>query len=293
LDREIAPFLEASKEVVLTADQLPISDISTLEKQEIAIAKSNKPILLIAEDNSDVIYYLKSCVGESYEVLEARNGKIALALALKHIPDIILSDVMMPALDGYELCTALKNDARTSHIPIVLLTAKATQAHKKTGLASGADAYLIKPFDKKELLIRLENLVLLRKQIQLFVQLNTYTANKKIPVAAKVAEKEIEFLQTLKQTVELNIQDDIFKAPQLARAMAMSQTQLYRKIKALTNQSTAQYIRNIRLEAAKKLLETTDFSIGRISLEVGFKNQAHFSKTFQKEYGVLPSGIRK
>lgn len=285
--------LKTPKVMGLTDDQLIRSDTPTLAKQEIGITKPDKPILLIAEDNADVIYYLKSCVGESYEVLEARNGKIALDLALQHIPDIILSDVMMPELDGFQLCAALKNDARTSHIPIVLLTAKATQENKKTGLASGADAYLIKPFDKNELLIRLENLVLLRKQMQLFIQLNAHSSNKGIPIATKVAEKEIEFLRILKQTVEKNIQDDIFKAPQLARAMAMSPTQLYRKIKALTNQATAQYIRSIRLEAGKKLLETTDFSIGRISLEVGFKNQAHFSKAFQKEYGVLPSEIRK
>lgn len=256
-------------------------------------SKTEQPLLLIIEDNPDVVYYLKECLFQHYEIIVATNGKEGTTLAFQYIPDIILSDVMMPEMDGYELCAILKNDARTSHIPIILLTAKATTENKHKGLEMGADAYLIKPFDKKELLLRLENLLLLRQQMQLHLQLNNHLRTAKSITNTTVATKEIVFLDQLQTTIQQQLSNEFFKTPQLAKAMAMSQTQLYRKIKALTNQSTAQYLKTIRLTAAKNLLLTTDYSIGQIAVEVGFKTQAHFTRSFQEMFNISPSKIRK
>ena len=285
---EITKEGEANSDPV--AAQIPTE---SLLNQSINQVSKEKPLLLIVEDNADVIYYLKACLLEDYEILVAMNGVEGLNCAFQKVPDLILSDVMMPEMGGYELCQQLKNDARTSHIPIVLLTAKGEKKNKYEGLSAGADAYLTKPFDKKELLLRLENLALLKKQMQLHLQLNTrLDINPKID-AVPIASKEVAFLQQLNMTIHDRIDDEFFRAPQLAKAMMMSQTQLYRKLKALTNQSTAQYIKTIRLEKAKNLLKTTDYSIGQVATEVGFKTQAHFSKSFQEEFGQLPSSIRK
>jgi len=285
---EITKNGEANSDQVMA--QIPTESVLS---QPINQVKKEKPLLLIVEDNADVIYYLKACLAETYEILVAMNGVKGLELAYQHIPDLILSDVMMPEIGGYELCHRLKNDARTSHIPIILLTAKVETASKYKGLEAGADAYLTKPFDKKELLLRLENLVLLKKQMQLHLQLNSHLETNQNNATSPVALKELTFLQRLRSTVHTNLNDEFFRAPQLAKAMMMSQTQLYRKIKALTNQSTAQYIRVIRLEKAKDLLKTTGFSIGQIATEVGFKTQAHFTRSFQEEFGKNPSKARK
>ncbi len=285
---EITKKGEANSDPVVT--QIPAESVKSHSINQV---NKEKPLLLIVEDNADVIYYLKACLVADYELVVAMNGEEGIALAFQHIPDLILSDVMMPEIGGYELCNQLKNDARTSHIPIILLTAKVEIESKYKGLEAGADAYLTKPFDKKELLLRLENLVLLKKQMQLHLQLNSHIPPNQNSAIAPIASKELAFLQLLRSTVYENMNDEFFRAPQLAKAMMMSQTQLYRKIKALTNQSTAQYIKTNRLEKAKNLLETTDFSIGQVATEVGFKTQAHFTRSFQEEFGQLPSSTRK
>ena len=285
---EITKNGEANSDPV--AAQIPTE---SLLNQSINQASKEKPLLLIVEDNADVIYYLKACLLEDYDILVAMNGVEGLNCAFQKVPDLILSDVMMPEMGGYELCQQLKNDARTSHIPIVLLTAKGEKKNKYKGLAAGADAYLTKPFDKKELLLRLENLALLKKQMQLHLQLNSHLEPNQNNITSPVALKELAFLQRLRSTVYANLNDEFFRAPQLAKNMMMSQTQLYRKIKALTNQPTAQYIKTIRLEKAKDLLQSTDYSIGQIAAEVGFKTQAHFTRSFQEEFRKKPSEIRK
>lgn len=289
LENSLITPLELIKDGEATSDYL----VAEQPAQAVQSKAVNKPLLLIVEDNRDVIYYLISCLSKDYRVLEATNGQMGLALALEHIPDVVLSDVMMPQMNGYELCHRLKNDARTSHIPIILLTAKTATESKYKGLESGADAYLAKPFDKKELLLRLENLILLKKQMQLHLQLSQHTSISSNEVYTSITQKEMLFLQDLQKIIDQHLNDELFKAPQLAKAMMMSQTQLYRKLKALTNQSTAQYIKTIRLEKAKKLLESTDYSIGQVATEVGFKTQSHFARSFQEEFGQRPSDIRK
>ena len=258
---------------------------------ELAAATTNeeKPLVLIIEDNADVTEYIISCLAADYNLQTAPNGKIGVEKALEIVPDVILSDVMMPEMDGFEVCQHLKTDRRTSHIPIVLLTAKATQADKIAGLTHGADAYLTKPFDKEELLVRLNNLSAVSQRLR-------ERLSAIVPATEAVSEVESQeagFLKEVNEIIESRLSDELFDTNHLCRAIAMSRTQLHRKLKALTGQSTASYIRTIRLKKAKSLLETTDLPIGDIASEIGYKDFSHFSRSFLKEFGVQPSETRK
>jgi DNA-binding response OmpR family regulator/anti-sigma regulatory factor (Ser/Thr protein kinase) len=253
------------------------------------------PQLLIIEDNADVVTYLKACLADHYQLDIAYNGKIGIEKAIEHIPDLIISDVMMPEKDGFEVCDALKNDERTSHIPIILLTAKADASSKLAGLRRGADAYLSKPFDKEELMVRLE--VLAKKQKRILAHfsqkiqqgINAYQPEEEAEEAIQI---EDAFIQKVRAIVEENYQDDLFGLPLLCKNIGMSRSQLFRKMKALIDTSPSDFIRQYRLQKAKTLLETTDLNTSEVAWETGFKDPAHFSKAFQKEFGVPPSQIR-
>ncbi len=247
------------------------------------------PLVLIIEDNADVVEYLSLCLADRYRLLTARNGQEGLERALEHIPDVVLCDVMMPELDGFETCRRLKEDRRTSHIPIILLTARATQENKVKGLTHGADAYLTKPFDKKELLVRLENLAALSQRLK-----DRLTASEASAEPSSESEqREAAFLREVDQIIADNLHREEFNSYRLCRAVAMSRAQLHRKLKALTGWSTAAYIRMVRLRQAKSLLETTDLPVGEIALQVGFRSFSHFSRSFAKEFGISPSETRK
>jgi YesN/AraC family two-component response regulator len=224
-----------------------------------------------------------------YKISLAHNGQEGIDAAFEHIPDLIVSDVMMPIKNGYELCNTLKTDQRTSHIPIVLLTAKADIDSKIEGLQRGADAYLAKPFDKKELRTRLEKLLELRTALQKRYQVDA----EEVPVEAAVeVEIEDEFIQMIKAAVFENLDDIDFGIPELCRAIGMSRTQLHRKTKALTGRSTSSFIRSIRLGKAKELLNTSNLNISQIAYEVGFKDPKYFSRTFAEEFGISPNQMR-
>lgn len=247
------------------------------------------PQLLIIEDNHDVIEYIKSCLRGLYQIHIATDGHSGVEKGLEVIPDVILSDVMMPLMDGFEVCRQLKANKRTSHIPIILLTAKATQEDKITGLSQGADAYLIKPFDKKELLVRLSNLTALSKKLQ--EHLGSESVN--IDALDERAQREVFFLREVNEIIDAQMSNELFSTQHLCRAIAMSRTQLHRKLKALTDRSTAQYIRIRKLEYAKQLLMTSDLPIGEIAAEVGYKDFSHFSRSFAKVHGIVPSSMRE
>ena len=251
-------------------------------------SEEEKPLVLIVEDNADVIHYIISCLNQDYTLKTARNGKQGVEMAFDTIPDLVLCDVMMPELDGFQVCRQLKSDRRTSHIPIVLLTAKSTQEDKLAGLAQGADAYLIKPFDKDELLLRIHNLTAQSRTLRTRL-LSLLTTDR---LQDEAESKEAKFLEELNQVITSNMGNELFNTTYLCRHMAMSRTQLYRKLKALTNQSTANYIRTTRLRKAKRYLETTDLPIGEIAVQVGYKDFSHFSRSFFKEFGTKPSEIR-
>lgn len=258
-----------------------------------AAAASNKPLLLIIEDNQDIIVYLQSCLEGLYQMEVAYNGKAGIDKALDAIPDLIISDVMMPEKDGYEVCDTLKNDERTSHIPIILLTAKADMASRITGLRRGADAYLAKPFDKEELLVRLEKLLELRQRLQERYATIADSAAAAPPVSSADYQLEDAFIQKIQGIVDAHYGDESFGLPQLCQLIGMSRSQLFRKMKALINESPSDFIRSYRLSKARALLEITNLNVSEVAWQVGYKDPAHFSKSFQDAFGLPPSAIRK
>lgn len=271
---------------------LPVSDaIETSILSTVPEEKSEWPILLIIEDNVDVAMYIKSLLEKEYVIHTAENGQIGIERAIDLVPDIIISDVMMPEKDGYEVCYTLKHDERTSHIPIILLTARAGQEDRIDGLHHGADAYLTKPFQKRELMIRLKKLVELRQQLQ--KRFSAKPITPRIASAQASDDKESQFLQKLRRSVLEQMDKPDFGVPQLAHSALMSHTQVYRKLKALTDQTPSQFIRSIRLQKGKELLLTTDMTISEIAYEVGFSDPNYFSRTFNKEFNVPPRDFRK
>ena len=232
----------------------------------------------------------------SYTVEWAENGTIGIERALETVPDIIISDVMMPEKDGYEVCQTLKDDERTSHVPIVLLTARADAASRIAGLRRGADAYLSKPFHREELLAQLQ--VLAEKQRRIATWLSKKAQNENPPqLPEAVAEEDVlvedAFIQKLRDIVTKNYTDEGFGLPQLCQKIGMSRSQLFRKMTALIAISPSDFIRSHRLNEAKRLLETTDLNVSEVAWQCGFVNLAHFSKIYQEEFGMAPSATNK
>lgn len=249
--------------------------------------KSDKdlPILLVAEDNADVRRYVADQLKASYQILEAADGKVGLNLALEHIPDLIISDIMMPEMDGMTLCKYLKANEKTNHIPIILLTAKADRRDRLEGLQIGADDYLTKPFDSQELLIRVKNLVDQRRQlIARFSKIGSLSIK---PVKA-VSPEEV-FLQKAVGIVQKHLEDEDFGVVELASAMLMSRHQLHRKIKALTDRSPSVFIRSLRLQESKRLLQQGEYTVSEVAFRLGFSSLAYFSKCFAQEFDQPPS----
>ena len=265
-------------------DPAPPADASDEEE---ASHRSALPELLIIEDNPDIVTYIKTILKDKYKAHTAGNGALGIEKALEIIPDIIISDVMMPEKNGYEVCETLKQDERASHIPIILLTAKATQADKVEGLKYGADAYLTKPFDKEELIVRLEKLVEFRRRLQ-----RHYASGAN---ASQTTEPSVDdiFLQKLWAHIQDNLSDAEFGVPQLAAAIDMNQMQVYRKVKALTGKTPSQFIRSYRLQKGLELLQKGELNISEIAYDVGFTDPSYFSRVFQKEFGKSPSDFIK
>ncbi|MEL7118328.1 MAG: ATP-binding protein, partial [Bacteroidota bacterium] len=267
--------------------------LPTDNNQVQATINNQQATLLIIEDNPDLIVYLETLLDKHYQLLIARDGEEGIEMALEHIPDLILSDVMMPKKDGYEVCSMLKKDVRTSHIPIVLLTAKATVDAKLEGLEKGADAYLSKPFNEKELFVRLEKLAELRRRLQERYQ-NIPAANSDVSTTEEHPfTQEDAFMKQLKTAVEDHLEDSSFGTTQLCKALGMSRTQLHLKVKALTNKPTSHVIRSIRLHRAKELLEQGELNVSQVIYEVGFNHLSYFSKTFTEEFGINPKDVVK
>lgn len=243
------------------------------------------PLVLIIEDNKDIVSFLRSCLQNNYTIEVAYNGQKGIDKALDIIPDIIISDVMMPEADGFTVCKTLKTDERTSHIPIILLTAKATQEDKLQGLGSGADAYLNKQFQKEELEVRLQKLIELRKLLQ-----HRYQNGSPDQIATK--NKEDEFIQKLRSIILEDIEDDTFSINDLCRSIGLSRMQVHRKLKALTGIPATAFIHSVRLQEAYKLLSNTELNVSEIAYRVGFSNHSYFTKLFVQQYGKTPSEIR-
>jgi YesN/AraC family two-component response regulator len=210
-------------------------------------------------------------------------------MAIAHVPDVILSDVMMPGKDGFQLCSLLKSDFRTNHIPIVLLTARADTQSRIAGLEHGADAYLTKPFHKKELIICLHNLLVQRETLRIKY---SATVNDKT-FEEKEAGLNVVFLKTVTGHLERNYKNDRYGIQNLHADLGISRVQLHRKLTALTGQSASIFIRNFRLQKAKKLLLENGKNVSDIAFEVGIPDASYFTQAFTSEYGMTPTEMRK
>jgi signal transduction histidine kinase/ligand-binding sensor domain-containing protein/AraC-like DNA-binding protein/ActR/RegA family two-component response regulator len=242
-------------------------------------------IILIIDDNPDVRYFIRSQFVPEYQVVEAPDGKEGLNLAFKHIPDIIITDIMMPGPDGIELCKKIKKDERTSHIPIILLTALTSKENIHLGLAAGADDYITKPFDISILHTKVENLLSLRKSLQLKYSGEMVLQPKNITITSP----DERFLKKAIEIVEKYIDDPELDSDKFASYLGVSRMQLYRKLNVLTDMTVREFIRNIRLKRAVQLLVQNKMNISEVAYAVGFKELSHFRKCFRQEFGLTPS----
>lgn len=266
-------------------------DVSSPEFQNNFEGNEEKTIILVVEDNYDMREFIKESLGKGYQIEEAVNGEQGVKKAEKIIPDIIISDMMMPKMDGGELTRTLKNNEITSHIPIILLTARSGQENKIDGLETGADEYLTKPFDTKELQIRIKNLITIRKKIhEKFSKLATLplvTENKKI------SSYDEKFMYKVMEVIEKHISEEDFSTEEFGKELGMSRMQVHRKLKALTGKSAIQFIRKVKLDKARKMIKGKNGNISEIAFSLGFGSPAYFTKCFKEEFGYPPSEIQE
>ena len=249
------------------------------------VEEADRKIVLVIEDNVDMQHFIRLILESgSYKVYQAFNGREGLEKAFELIPDIVLSDVMMPTISGYEVCSELKTDIRTIHIPVILLTAKFETDSRIEGLRSGADDYLSKPFNGRELLIRMENLIKSREVLKRHFREMVVIKPSEITTNSM----DEKFLQKIMDIIELNLENDSFSVDELADQMFISQSQLYRKLIALTGYSTSSFIQTVRLKKAAEMIQKKIGNIADISFKVGFNSPAYFSKCFKSHFGCTP-----
>jgi DNA-binding response OmpR family regulator len=305
-------LVEGKKDVILIPDEAgmknlkdePVNQINkvdssphfdklsvTNENQKNKGTEEEKTIILVVEDNYDMRQYIRESLDGNYLIEEAVNGEQGVRKAEKIIPDLIISDMMMPKMDGNELVRLLKNDEKTSHIPIILLTAKAGQENKLEGLETGADDYLTKPFDIKELQVRIKNLISIRKKLQeKYRRIGIRIPEVKGQKLSSIDEK---FMMRVGEVIEKHISEEEFDTEKFCKDVAMSRTQLHRKLKALTGKSASLYVRSVKLTKAKKMIEEQTGNISEIAYSLGFSSPAYFTRCFKEEFGYPPSEVKK
>jgi DNA-binding response OmpR family regulator len=250
---------------------------------------SEKPVVLVVEDSEDVRTYVSDILRSDYDVLLAESGEMGLEVTINNQPDLIISDVMMPGMDGFEFCKRIKSDWKTSHIPIILLTAKAAHQNKLEGLELGADDYITKPFDYKELLIRIKNLIDQRKKLK-------EKFGKDINTKAEMFSEnssDKEFIQKTIDVIEKNIHNEKFDSETLAKELYVSRSQLNRKLHAITGQGPGEFLRIYKLKRGAQMIMENKLSITQIAYEIGFGSPAQFTRAFQKYFKYLPSEFHK
>ncbi|MBX2816902.1 MAG: response regulator [Saprospiraceae bacterium] len=285
--RLLLPIHQESKpvgqDIDLSAISVPVIEREIKYSLENSPVQKDLPRVLVVEDSPDIAEYLTACLEEYYQVSTAPNGQEGLDAAIEHVPDLVISDVMMPRMTGLEFCTRLKTDTRTSHIPVVLLTAKADEVSRIEGLQTGADAYLTKPFNRQELLVRLGKLHQLRQTLR-----ERYQSLEHLLEERTSTNLEDSFMAKLYREVLDHAENPDYGVHELCRGMALSRTQLHRKIKALTDRSTTSFIRWVRLSRARQLIVKSDQRISEIAYHVGFSDPKYFSRSYAKEFGHSP-----
>lgn len=263
--------------------------------------KSEKPLILIVEDNPDLRLFIRGFLERDYAIMESNNGSAGWTLATEHIPDLIISDVMMSEMDGFTLCGKLKADERTNHIPVILLTAKTSAPNFLNGLKMGADIYLTKPFSIEVLMLQIENLLKARERIMRNYnqQLKADHSNAGMMPLSRPGDNDEaerllssfdnEFLAKVIKTIENHLDNETFGVPMLASALAMSQPVLYKKLHALTGMSVNDFVKSVKMNRATILLKSRRYTINEIAYMLGFNDRKYFSKEFKKRYGKTPS----
>ena len=270
--------------------EFSITDSSSQAPQNDNTIDEDKDIVLVVEDNSDVREFIKDSLGTEFQIEEAQNGEQGVRKAEQIIPDLIISDIMMPKMDGNELTRTLKNNEKTSHIPIILLTAKSEQESRLEGLEIGADDYLTKPFDTKELQIRINNLISIRRKLQ-----EKYSKGDFVPVKKaeerKLSNLEEQFMSKVLEVIEKHLSEEEFSIELFGKEVGMSRVQLHRKLKALSGKSASNYLRSVRLNKAKQMIEEQKGNISEIAYSVGFSSPQYFTRCFKEEFGIPPSEL--
>lgn len=282
--------------------QLPISpllsvmtarcSISTTENvmAQIISEHGEKPTILIIDDNNDIRQYERTLLQDYYFVLEASDGREGLEIARKEVPDLVICDVMMPVMDGLEFTQQLKTNTATSHIPVIMLTAKNLEEHRAEGYEQGADSYITKPFHSKVLLARVENLLHQRAHLrQLFAQ--GAAEGKETEEVSRLDDRDKAFVKQLHDIIKSNMGNSDFGVEDIGAEIGLSRVQLYRKVKAITGSSVVDLLRKARLAKARRLLEANSMNISEVAYEVGFSSPSYFTKCFKDEYGMLPGDV--
>lgn len=248
-------------------------------------SKEQLPIVLVVEDEHDINRYIKELLSDSYQVDVATNGASGLEKAIKLVPDVIISDIIMPEMNGIEMCQKLKSNIKTSHIPVIMLTAKSTEENQLEGMKAGANDYITKPFNPTILKQAVSNVVDTLKRQKTFNKNLWITEPEKI----ELPSKEDEFLKKVMAVIQQNLSDSRFEVTNLCAEIGLSRMQMHRKLKAITGQSSVELIRSVRFKKAAQLLETSSMNVSEVMWEVGIESTSHFSRTFKSIYGVSPS----
>lgn len=257
--------------------------------QQLVSENTNKPTILVIDDNNDIRQYEHTLLQDDYIVMEAVDGKEGLEIAKKEVPDLVICDVMMPVMDGLEFTEQLKTNKATSHIPVIMLTAKNLEEHRAEGYEHGADSYITKPFHSKVLLARIENLLKQRKLLKRLFQ-DSKEAEQEIS-ESHLEDRDKQFLKQLHSIIQKNLSDSEFGVEDIGKQIGLSRVQLYRKVKAMTGSSVVDLLRKARLAKARRLLESRSMSVSEVAYDVGFSAPSYFTKCFKDEYGMLPGEI--
>ncbi|KFF03447.1 two-component regulator propeller domain-containing protein [Flavobacterium reichenbachii] len=285
LETEIIQDFKISDDIEQYTSQLETTEITEPEDIDDFVVNAEKQTILIVEDHKVLRTFMKNLLKQDYNIIEAENGKTALEKALKHLPNLIISDVIMPEMVGTELCSKIKENLKTSHIPVILLTSRTSLVYKFEGLESGADDYISKPFNLIEFKLRVKNLLNSTERLKA-----KFTSDDNfIPSEITVSSLDEELLKKAFKIVEENISNEHFDIPFFCSELGVSRTMLFLKVKAWTNYTPNEFIHEIRLKRAAQLLEQNKLTVSEISYKVGFNNPKYFSKCFQKKYGETPS----
>ncbi|MDD3322377.1 MAG: substrate-binding domain-containing protein [Paludibacter sp.] len=278
-------FPKLKSEIVRNEEIQILEDEDFEHENEEKRMSADKPLVLIVEDNNDVRYYLKSLLKDDFEIMTAENGQKGLLKAMRFVPELIISDVLMDVMDGFELCKQIKENLSTSHIPVILLTAYALDEQRAMGFESGADAYIPKPFNEQLLMIRVRKLVENRERVKEYFQKNLTFGERK----ENVAEIDKSFITKFRNLIEEKLIDSDLNVDEIGKNLGLSRVQLYRKIKSLTNYAPNELVRIIRLKAAEQMIINSEKTISEIAYDTGFSSPSYFTKCFKEYFNESPT----